>query len=511
MAKKQEGTFKRQLIVRDLLAKHKDYQENKAEWDLLLAVYEGIKQIKKMGYIKRHEREPEESYRRRMEELYGLGYSKSIIDIFHFYLFKKPPKRELKSLNNDEAWQLFLKDANLFGDSFDTTIMDIALYSAIEGHMGILVDRPNTIELTRKQQIDNGIYPYIARYFPSAIYDWEMGKDEFGKPVLKMIKLLDDNGQFRIWFTDSWEVWELPKKEDGSPDISNTEAEAIFIESGPNPIGIVPFVWHYNIKGKNMGVGVSDISEISRIDLSIIRNLSQIEEVINYAAFPMLLKPKMAADPKKTNVSQTEDEVSVQAVQEFDPEYPNSIPQWMETEVADPIRAIIEFIVKKIEEIYRASNAGGTSTTEASTQAKSGVALKTEFQLLNSKLVSKAIQLEKTENSVIGLWLKWEEKEKLMKDIKIARERQFDIDNLANDLENAVVAKTVVLSATFSALLQKQVARTALPTASEKDMAAIDSEIEGANNEPVNPNDLQNEIDLNKEAAAKAGNLTGEV
>jgi len=66
-----------------------------------------------------------------------------------------------------------------------------------------------------------------------------------------------------------------------------------------------------------------------------------------------------------------------------------------------------------------------------------------EFQLLNSKLVSKAIQLEKTENKIVSLWLRWEEKEKLMKNIKIARDRQFDIDNLASDLENAVVAKTV--------------------------------------------------------------------
>jgi len=478
MAKKRPGSFKTQLKVRDLQKRHPKYTANNKEWRMLLAVYEGIRQIIARGYITQHEREPLLAYERRMEELYGFGYSKSVIDIFHFYLFKREPNRELKSLKDDELWQMFFENADLYGNGFDTTMMDISLYAAVEGHMGVLVDKPNSEELTRAQQIKNEVYPYIARYFPSAILDWEEGKDAYSKPILKMVKLLDDNGQYRIWWKDVWEVWELPKDEKGEFTDTNEEADAVFIESGKNNIGVVPFLWHYNQRSKTTAVGVSDISEIARIDLSIIRNLSQTEEIVNYAAFPMMLKPKKAADPKKVSVSQAEDEVSVQAVQEFDPEYPESAPKWMETEVAAPIDAILKFIEKKIGEIYRSSNSGGTSATEISTQAKSGVALKTEFQLLNSKLVSKAINLEKTEQKIAELWLLWEGKEKLAKEIKLTRERTFDIDNLAADLENAVVAKTVVLSETFDGLLQKNVARQVLPTASEDDMAKIDKEIE---------------------------------
>jgi len=503
MAKKQEGNFKTLLTVGDLLKKNDKYIDNVSEWEMLLAVYEGIKQIIAKQYIAQHEREPTEAYKRRMDELYGLGYSKSIVDIFHFYLFKKEPDRALAVLKDDQLWQMFFEDANLYGDSFDTTIMDISLYAGILGQMGILIDKPNTAELNKKQQIDNRIYPYIARYFPSAILDWEMGKDKHGKPVLVMVKLLDDNGQYRIWWEDVWEVWELPKDSNGDPE-TNEEVDAVFIEGGENILGEVPFMWHYNQKSKDLAVGTPDISEISRIDLSIIRNLSQIEEIINYAAFPMLLKPMMSADPKRANVSQVEDEVSVQAVQEFDPENPTAIPQWMQTEVADPIRAIIDFIKIKIEEIYRSSNSGGSSTTKSDTQVKSGVALQTEFQLLNSKLVSKAIQLEKTENKIVSLWLRWEEKEKLMKDIKIARDRQFDIDNLASDLENAVVAKTVVISKTFNQLLQKRIARTALPTSSEDDMAQIDKEVEESTNkiEQEIQNGIPDNVDNNLNGAS---------
>ena len=490
MAKTQTGNFKKQLTVGDLTKTHEKYTENVTEWKLLLAVYEGIKQIILNGYITQHEREPDAAYKRRMDELYGFGYTKSIIDIFHFYLFKKEPIRELKKLKEDPLWQMFFDDADLYGNSFDTVMMDISLYAAVEGQIGVLVDKPNSQLLNVKQQIKNKVYPYIARYFPNAVLDWEMGKDEFGKPVLFMVKLLDDNGQFRIWWQDTWEIWELPKDDDGKFTDSNEEAPAIFIKSGKNEIGIIPFTWHYNQRSKDIGLGVSDISEVSRIDLSIIRNLSQIEEVVNYAAFPMMLKPKQAADPKKTNVSQAEDEVSVQAVQEFDPEYPESVPKWMETQVADPIHAILDFIAKKISEIYRSSNSGGTSATEIATQAKSGVALKTEFQLLNSKLVGKAINLEKTENKIVEFWFMWERKIKQLEEIKIARDRTFDVENLANDLENAVVAKTIVISETFNQLLQKNVARQVLPTVSEGDIAKIDSEIEKNSVDPADSTDV---------------------
>lgn len=496
--KKEERVFKQQLKVKHLLAVNKKYQSFINEWKMLLSVYEGIKQIKENGYITKHEREPQEAYDRRMDELYGFGYSRSVIDIFHFYLFKKEPNRKLKPLQDDKLWNMFFDDADLYGNSFDTTVSDVSLYAAILGHVGILVDMPDVDLLTKQEQIKNKVYPYMAKYFPHAILDWEMKRDRYSRPVLSMLKLRDDNGQFRIWWEDSWEVWELPKNNKGDWDTSNHEADAVFINQGSNRIKVIPFVWHYNQRSKDNCIGVSDISEIARIDLSIIRNLSQTEEIVNYAAFPMMLKPYKSADPKKTTVTQAEDEVSVQAVQEFDPEFPDAKPEWMKTEVSDPIEAILAFIEKKIAEIYRSSNAGGMAGTEVQTQAKSGVALKSEFQLLNSKLVSKAVNLELTENKIVYYWLLWEGKQNLKDQLSIARERTFDLENLTNDLENALTAKTVVLSKRFDVLLQKHIARQTLPATSEDDMATIDEEIEKAvadAPDPVNEDDIPDDQD----------------
>jgi hypothetical protein len=480
-----KGTPKEQLKVKDLLATHELYDMNVKEWKLLLSVYQGIRQIIANGYVERHEREPKEAYERRIKELFGLGYTRSIIEIFHFYLFKKPVMRKTGGLGKDELWKMFQDDADLFGNGVENVLMDIALYAAIQGHMGILVDKSSNVFPNRAEQIDQKVYPYIAKYHPSAVLDWEYERDYNNRPYLSMVKLLDDDEQYRIWRSDYWEVWELPKDKNGEPDDSNQEADAVFIKGGPNPLDQIPFLWHYNHKSKDIGIGVSDIHEVARIDLSIIRNLSQIEQIINFAAFPIMRKPMRDARPTDMNIPQQEDEVSVEAVLEFDPENPESKPDWLPSSAAEPIKATIELIEKKVQEIYRSSNAGGMAATEIQTQARSGVALKTEFQLLNAKLVSKAINLENTENKINELWLKWEKLlDKHEDEVESTRNRTYDVENLASDLENALTAKSVVISQTFDQLIQKNTARQMLPGATEEEIDKIDKEIEANTKEP---------------------------
>ena len=467
------------LKVKDLLAVHEYYSAHLQEWKFLMSMYEGIKSIIANGYIEQHEREPDDAYKRRKKELFGFGYSRSVVDLFHFYLFKKTPNRTVGTLKNEKIWEMFSADADLYGNGIDAVLMESMLYSAILGHVGLLVDKASSVFQTKQQQYDAKVYPYIAKYFPQAILDWKFGKDEHNRPRLEMIKLLDDDNQYRLWFLDRWEVWELPKNKNGEPDESNQDADAVYIDGGTNPLEEIPFTWLYNHKSKDRGIGVSDIHEISRIDLSIVRNLSQIEEIINFAAFPIMRKPMRDASPTDRNLPQQDDEVSVQSVQEFDPENPDSKPDWMPSSAAEPILAILGAIEKKVAEIYRASNAGGMAATEVQTQAKSGVALRTEFQLLNAKLAGKAANLDKVEMRIVELLCKWEDLlVKFEKDYNVERDRSYDVENLASDLENAATAQTLIVSAKFDELLQKQTARQILPTADEKDMATIDKEIE---------------------------------
>ena len=458
---------------------HPYYTNNYKEWNFLNAAYEGTKALVQCGFLERHERESLKNYNRRTREAFGFNYSRSVVDLFNFYLFKEPVKRTLNELQTDEQWLAFADDCNLYGDDFDTWITEQSRYASINGHMGILVDKSAKHYETLQEEIDNDVYPYVASYFPGAILDWQYDRDENNRPFLAYLKLLDDThdrDQYRIWFPHKFQIWELP-----SADAQKTKGkvQATMIFEGDNPLGEIPFVWLFNMRSKWLPIGVSDIHEVARIDVSILRNLSHGEEVITYAAFPMMRKPAQEAKASgHSAVSQKEDEAGVTAILEFDPEHPESKPDWLDSQVGEPVDAILKWIERKVSEIYRATNVGGQAGMEISTTAKSGAALKAEFQLLNSNLTRKAVNLEKAEERIMYYWKLWQDKADV--ETSVERSRTYDIENLAADLENAMMSNNIVRSKKFRQLIQKAIARQMLPAIEDEALKEIDLEIEEA-------------------------------
>lgn len=492
------------LKVSDLRATHKKYKENIAEWKFLMASYEGTKSLVEQGYLLKNERESAENYKRRKKGASGFDYSKSIIDLFNFYLFKKPVKRILGKLSADPAWVLFSVDCNLYGDGLDDFLTEDGRYSSIEGHVGIMVDKASKKYETVAEEIENKVYPYLVSYFPTAILDWHYERDENNRPYLSYLKLLDDDGKYRLWWTNQWEIWEEPKSEE-IPEGEKTKIRSVTPDSkakrvsfGVNTLKEIPWVWLINIKSKDRPIGMSDIHEVARLDVSILNNISQGEEVISYGAFPMLRKPQRESKPDGGISGAGDDNVSVQAIIEFDPDNPDAKPDWLEAKVKEPVDAILTWMKRKTEEIYRVVNAGGMASTEISTQAKSGVALKAEFQLLNSSLVRKAKNLEKAEKDLIRYWCKWQKKEEFLKDISIERERTYDVEDLATDLENILTASIIVKSKKFNDRMQKKVVRAMLPAAEDDEIKEIDDEIDKSNGpEPVNKKELGDLVEAN--------------
>ena len=464
---------------KDLQSTHAYYTSYKREWDFLLASYEGIKALVEYGIIEQHERESTGNFNRRKKEAFGFGYSRSVIDLFNFYLFKSPIRRELGKIGESEEWEAFESDCNLEGDALDPFLMETSKYADILGHMGILCDRPSTEYQTKAEEQAQGAYPYFAAYRPQNILDWAHERNPMtGRRSLTFLKLLDDDGYYRLWYQDHWEVWIIDTDTD-------SDSGARMIADGPNPLGEIPFVWLYCDRSSLRNIGRSDITDIARIDGSIIRNLSQGEEVINYGAFPMMRKPYK--EPGTT--VEGDDDTGPTAVLGFPPDNPDAKPDWLEAKVQEPISAILEWILRKVEEIYRASNAGGLAATEIQSQAKSGVALKTEFQLLNGKLIKKSQYVVKALRQLLEHWTRWQSIDDA--DVKVERPKTFEVENLAADLENAMTAKLLVNSSAFKKAVEKLVVRLMLPTADDDTLAEIDDEIdeeaEAEKNAPPEP------------------------
>jgi len=464
------------LTIDDLNTTHATYDKYQDEWGFLQSAYDGARTLVAFGAVLRHERESNDNYDRRIDEAYGFSYSTSVVDLFNFYLFKETAKRQLGDLAEDESWDLFDDDCNLHNDSLDDFLLEAGRASSIQGHCGALVDKPRVDLKNRANEKAKGVYPYLSLYKPLAILDWTYDRDEYNRPRLSYLKLKDDeDGLYRLWYLDHWEVWEEPTTDDKGEKATGTTA-AKKLDEGAHSLGEIPFVWLYNGKTSERGVGRSDIVDIARIDASIIRNLSQGEEIINYAAFPMMRKPW------KITGGTVIDEVGPTAVLGFDPDRPESKPDWLTAAVLEPLTAIFNIVIgKKIEEIYRSANIGGMAGTEIQSAPKSGTALRSEFQLLNGKLVAKGKGLEKFEKEIIRLWLLWQKQSEWYSTIVIERAETYEIDNLSQDLENIMTSTLIVQNAEFSRRTQKKVVR--LMFAGEPD--EVIQELEDAVDESV--------------------------
>lgn len=454
------------MDAQELRRRHGLHERFAEQWRFMLAAYQGVDALVRADAVLRHERESERNYRRRMAELYTFNYSRAVVDLFTQYLFRKPARRDLGPLAQDPLWLQFADDCDLWGANFEVFLLEQQRVAAIMGHAGILVDKYPSQATTRAQEIEQGLYPYCSAYTPLAILDWRHERDRTGRPHLAYLKLLEDDGLYRLWWPQRWEIWRLrPGAASGRPEL---------VDQGENPLGEIPFVWLYNLRHlEHRGVGHADLADVAAIDLSILRNLSQTEEVIGLAGFPMMRKPmREAGEP-------AEDVASPAAVLEFNPEYGEAgKPDWLKADVAATVTAVQEWVAFKVREIYRAANAGGQAMTDVSSQAQSGVALKTKFQLLNSKLAAKAANLAEAERSILWFWLSWQGQGDLYHEITVERAKNYEVEDLQADLESMLKASELVSSTAFAIELRKRAVRPFIDHLDDKRQAEVLRDIE---------------------------------
>jgi hypothetical protein len=133
---------------------------------------------------------------------------------------------------------------------------------------------------------------------------------------------------------------------------------------------------------------------------------------------------------------------------------------------------VIKTINEKVEAINRLSHVGAVRNTGE--RVVSGVALRTEFQLLNARLAEKANLMQLAEEQIWGLYALWQDK---AFDGKIIYPESFDLRDWATDLEVLQQAKaSMIKSDTFTKELDKQIARTVIED--DDVLSKIDEEID---------------------------------
>jgi hypothetical protein len=156
-------------------------------------------------------------------------------------------------------------------------------------------------------------------------------------------------------------------------------------------LGKIPAVVLYNAKSHKRGIGQSDLTDIADLQKSIYNEYSEMEQLIRLTNHPSLVKtPSVNASAGAGAIIEMPDELE-----------PNLKPYLLQPS-GSSLQSIMDSIQNKVESINRIAHTGAIRTTK--TGISSGVALQTEFELLNARLSEKADNLQLAEEQLFKLY-----------------------------------------------------------------------------------------------------------
>jgi hypothetical protein len=420
------------------IAVHKDYQETVNNWEYYIRSYNGGYDYMVGQYLHRYNLELDNEFNQRLANTPCDNHCKNIIQIYSSFLFRVRPSRDFGSLADEPTINNFLKDADLEGNSLNAVIKQAQNYASIYGHCFLILDKPNVTTNTRAEELDQDIRPYLSIVTPENVLDWNYERQLNGKYELNYLKIreeVDKKGgtYMRVWYPDRIDTIYMAERE-----------EPRVIDTVDNMIGKIPAVILYNAKSHKRGIGQSDLTDIADLQKAIYNEYSEMEQLIRLTNHPSLVKtPSVNASAGAGAVIEMPDELE-----------PNLKPYLLQPS-GSSLQSIMDSINNKVESINRIAHTGAIRTTK--TGISSGVALQTEFELLNARLSEKADNLQISEEQLFRLYALFQNG---VFDGEINYPDSFNIRDYATDLMFYQQAKAInVQSPTLSKEIDKEIAR----------------------------------------------------
>ena len=420
---------------------HKDYKENINNYEYYIRSYNGGYDYTLGQYLNRYNLELDNEFNQRLANTPCDNHCKNIIQIYSSFLFRVKPSRDFGSMADEPSLESFLKDADLEGNNFNSVIKTAQNYASIYGHCFLILDKPTVQTRTRADELDQDIRPYISIVTPENALDWNFKREVNGKYYLDYLKVreeVDKDGgtYFRMWYPDRIDTVYQPDNE-----------EPRVIDTAINQIGKIPAVILYNSKSHKRGIGQSDLTDIADLQKAIYNEYSEIEQLIRLTNHPSLVKtPSVNASAGAGAVIEMPEEIE-----------PNLKPYLLQPS-GQNLTSIMDSIKHKVDAINRIAHTGAIRTTK--TQVSSGIALQTEFELLNARLSEKADNLEIAEEQIFRCYAMFQNAEF---DGEISYPDSFNIKDYAVDLHFFSMAKAMNLqSPTFNKEVDKEIIRSVI-------------------------------------------------
>jgi len=389
-------------------------------WKFLIDSYVGSKDYRDGGYLQGYQMESQGEYDDRLTNTPLDNHVKAIVAIYNAFLFRKPPKRTFGSLTMDPGLPNFLQDADLDGRTFDSIMRDVSTFSSVYGHTWVVIDKPLSQAYTRAEELAQGIRPYISIYTPENVFDWQYRRQPNGVYVLTYLKVFEGRQDGR----DTYRIYTPELIQVVSVDVENSNDTVMEFEV-PNTLGTIPAVCVYSQRSPHRGVGISDVGDVADMQRAIYGELSEAEQLLRLTNHPSLVK---------TNSTQAA--AGAGAIITMPEDLNGDLKPFLLQPSGASIDGLLNSLKHKIESIDRMAYMGGIRSIES--RRLSGVALATEFQLLNAKLAERADNLEFAEENIWRLYARWQG---MVWDGEINYPDTFNIQDRYNDMNMLKLAK----------------------------------------------------------------------
>ena len=377
------------------LPTHDEYSNHIGRWQYLIRSYLGGAQYKMGRYLTRYVYESEGDFKNRIAQTPLDNHVKSVIHIWNSFLFRNEPKRDFGSLKGSPEVKNFLEDCDMEGRTWESFMRDVNVMSSVYGHCVVLVDRPETIVGTRAEELQQGIRPYATLYTPENVLDWHWQRLPSGQYELQYVKFLEIEErtaqQTATYYCRTWTKDEITLEKYNSSHKEKLQ----FVESKPNPLGVIPAVWVYANRSPVRGIGVSDVNDLADAQTFLFSLYSEAEQLVRLTNHPTLVKDQG-----------TEASAGAGAIITLGDTTSADTKPYLLQPNGSNLQAILETIRETIKSIDRMAHLGAIRAIE--TRQMSGVAMQSEFILLDAKLCEKAKNLQLAEEQVWRMFARWQ-------------------------------------------------------------------------------------------------------
>ena len=450
-----------------LIHKNRLYENNIHRWEYYYNSYFGGQDYQRSGYLRKYLAEENDGFNEYAKRLASTpldNHCRNVIDTYTSFIWRDSPQREFGILADNPALELFLRDADLEGRSFNAVMREATTLANIYGHVLLMLDKPASEAATLAEELAQGIRPYLTTITPENIMDWTWERKYNGRYAITMLKLKEYEDEekcvYRIWKNDTVSVYEA----------DNDAGDMRLVEEHENAMGHIPAVFLYGQRSHERGIGISQIADIADVQKAIYNELSELEQVIRLSNHPTIVTTEgVDLMGGAGSVITIED-------RDIDP----ALKPYMLQANSQSISSILQAIETKTQMIDRMANLSSMRSTSKATA--SGVSLKIERELLNVKLAQIADNLEICEENLFHHFVHFYDSSAHFDGV-IDYPDNFDMTDTYTELDFLMKASAApVSSSAYQTEISKQIARLVIED--EEQMDAIITEIENGSQAP---------------------------